>query len=295
MKQQTFTKITFLLTSFFLIISTWTIGQTIIPFGDACANSTTIIEQLNTSSTFTDANSIYQSAGQSFVVPGSGTVEIIGVAMYLGSILADDFTMSLYSGTPGSSLPPPIASKTITNGADIFAGSGDIKATFLFDNPIMLNGGETYFFLLDPSYDPSLSSAARYSYRFHFGNFSSGGSALSGLSSGAVGQWNAGFQYDLKFSIISSCASADPCIAINALIDIIDGSGYSSSVESVLTRILLMAKDRYQRAAYIGAVNLLDRFKFLVGSNVPLADQMALKDAADLIITDINNGATVCN
>lgn len=72
------------------------------------------------------------------------------------------------------------------------------------------------------------------------------------------------------------------------LIDDVEALNLSAASEDVLTRILIMAKDRIQKNGNTGATNLYNRFKFLVDREITNAtDAAALKASADAIIAMI--------
>jgi hypothetical protein len=167
-----------------------------LPSNDTCSEKTAHIEQLLRTSFYTDANSIYASAGQSFTIPNQVS-SIDGITAHFGNIIANTtVTLNLYNGPASGNIGTPIATATYTNsGAAITAPSGgDIPIDFTFDAPVNVTPGNVYYYLLSPSVNPTA-----FSYAFRSGNPYAGGSALSGYANGTVGTWT----YDLKFSLFS--------------------------------------------------------------------------------------------
>ena len=168
-----------------------------------CSIKDNLVAQLQRTSFYQDANPVYASAGQSFTAPEGATL-IDGITAYFGFIAADStITLNLYNGPASGTIGTPIATATYTNAGprvDAPAGS-DLGISFRFSSPVSVTPGNVYYYLLSPSYNP-----VAFSYAFADGNPYSGGSGLSGSSSGTVGAWS----YDLKFAVFLCLGGAEP-------------------------------------------------------------------------------------
>lgn len=207
-----------------------------------CTNKTGLIEQLQRTSFYQDANPVYASAGQSFTVP-NGVTLIDGITAYFGFIEANaTITLNLYNGPASGNIGTPIATVTYTNsGPRIDAPSGsDLETSFTFGSPVSLTPGNVYYYLLSPSFNP-----VAFSYAFANGNPYTEGSALSGTSSGTVGAWD----YDLKFAVYL-CGEET-----NAAPDAVDDTALTSVNTPVNINVLANDSDSDNDPLSISAVS----------------------------------------